>query len=427
MKRNFRLLFVLVFVFMMLISSGCSIPFIGGDDSKQEQADENDFASDNSSVTKKVKTLVSDYYKKLFTESIEKYNSTAVIPDNIKEYIADRTIKEGANNPEVGIHLPRYVEMNGMTIIGYSIINDGTNGGIETTYIGKSGDELLYYSKIHLMAKCLNSDDFYANYKQNPTTKLFEKLPNAIIDENKIDSFRVVANYDVEVIKEGSNYKILRATEASIRPGYQNRVLTINNDFMLRKPYINIEKTEDNKVYINKSDGTRYENDVKLIESFFKNFREIDKERMNLLKSKWIIGQKDFTDYLFGTLKLNQDKNKKVIIEIDDKYKTKFNIDDFPLRVSMKKIVKISNFNIAPHPAYTEKQNRYIVSFEVNAELLNGVIGQQTKYRYDYYVTLSGKDKEQKVTGIYLNSVNSIIEAQSNSNAVPTNDADKTN
>jgi hypothetical protein len=404
MKKIVRNLLVLAVSAIMVLSSGCSIPFIG-DDSKSEVTDENNVTSENSSVTKKVKKLVSDYYKALFAESIEKYNTTSKIPDNIKGFIAKRTLTEGDNNPEVGIHLPRYVEMNGMTIIKYGIVKGGKDDGIEATYIGKSGDELLYYTKVHLMVDCINDTDFYSNYKLNTTTRLFEKQ-NVNIDEAKVDSFRVIASYDINVVKEGSEYKVLRATEASVRPGYQNRVLTINNDFMQRNPYINVEKAEGSKEFINKEDGKKFESDTRVMEEFFKNLKIVDNERMNLLKSKWNIGQKEFTDYVSEVLKINVDNNKKQIVQIDDKYKSKLSIDAFPLKVNMNKMVKITNFTITPHPAYTKKQNRYIMGFDAYVELSNGIIGQQTKFRYDYFVTMNGDVKLPKITGIYLNSVN---------------------
>lgn len=412
MKKIIRNLLVLAVSTIMIFSSGCSIPFFE-DDTKTEVTDENNVTTENSSVTKKVKKLVSDYYNALFKESIEKYNTTSKIPDNIRGFIAKRTLTEGDNNPEVGIHLPRYVEMNGLAIIKYGIAKDGKDEGVETTYIGKSGDELLYYTKVHLMVDCVPYDYFINNFKVNANTRLYEKQI-ANIDENQIDSFRVIASYDINVVKEGNDYKILRATEASVRPGYQNRVLTINNDFMQRNPYINVEKAENGKDYINKEDGKKFEGDIKVIEEFFKNLKTVDNERMNLLKSKWNIGQKEFTDYVNDVLKINVDNNKKQILQIDDKYKTKFSIDSFPLKVNMNKIVKVTNFNIIPHPAYTKKQNRYIVGYDAYVELSNGIIGQQTKYRYDYFITMNGDNKSPKITGIYLNNAN-FLETISNS------------
>jgi hypothetical protein len=405
MKRNIRLVLISVIASILIFCSGCSLPsFLGGGDENINAVDENNVTIENSSVTKKVKTLVSDYFKKAFSQSVEKYNNTAVIPEDLKTFISKRTITEGANNPEVGIHLPRYIELNGMIVVEYQLIDALKDKGIETTFIGKSDDDLLYYTKIQLMVKCLPDSDFYAAYKQNPTTRLYEKQATNI-DENKYDYFRIVSSFDVTVVKEGSNYKIQRVMESSTRPGFQNRVLILNNDFVERFPYINIDKGSDGKEYLNREDGKRYEAESKLIEKFFANFKVVDNERMNLLKSKWFLSQKDFTDYVKDILKLNIDKDKKEIMEINDKYKTNYNIESFPLKANMGKILKISNFQIIPHPAYTKKQSRYIVKFEANVEMMNGIIGQQTKYKYDYFVVLNNDVKSPKISSMSLNSI----------------------
>ncbi|KNY28199.1 hypothetical protein [Pseudobacteroides cellulosolvens] len=404
MKKNFRLALITVIALILIINTGCSMPsFLGGDD-KTDNSEDNNVTIENSAATKKVKKVVSDYFIKAFSQPIEKYNNTAIVPEDIKPFISKRTISEGENNPEIGIHLPRYIELNGMVVVEYQLMNALKDKGIETTYIGKSTNDLMYYTKVQLMAKCLPDIDFYLAYKQNPTTKLYEKQA-VNIDENKYDYFRIVASYDITVVKDSSDYKIKRAVESSTRPGYQNRVLLINNDFVERFPYINTDKTPDGKEYANKEDGSRFDNESKLIEKFFTNFKELDNERMNLLKSKWFSSQKEFADYSKGILKLNIDKDKKEIMQIDDQYKTKFNIDSFPLKSNMGKVLKLSNFEIIPHPAYTKKQSKYIVKFEATIEMMSGIIGQQNKYKYDYFVVLNNDIKSPKVSGIYMNSI----------------------
>jgi hypothetical protein len=83
----------------------------------------------------------------MYENPIEKFNNTAVIPENIKEFIAERTKTEGSNNPEVGIHLPRYVELNGVTVTGMELLENGNEGSVVPTYIGKSSDSYLFYVK----------------------------------------------------------------------------------------------------------------------------------------------------------------------------------------------------------------------------------------------------------------------------------------
>lgn len=399
---------ILVAVFMMVFSSGCDTitSLFGKDDSKETKTDESLERDSKGQLSKsdrdKVSKLIQEFYKKMYENPIEKFNNTAVIPENIKEFIAERTKTEGSNNPEVGIHLPRYVELNGVTVTGMELLENGNEGSVVPTYIGKSSDSYLFYVKVHIKAKCVPDDVFDQSYKRNAATGVYEL--SAPVNAQQEDYIRIIEKYDVEVIKDGGEYKILRAKEASTRPGFQNRLMLLNNEFVERLPYINIEKTADKKDYINKEDGKQYDKEKEVIETFFNNIKEIDSDRMNLMKAKWRIGQNEFTDFITNVVKINADKNKNNIIDIAADYRDKFSLDSFPLQSNMAKIVEFSGFNVIPHPAYSQKQKIYIVTMNANVEKAIGIIGQKSTYSYDYYLTLSGEGDSVKVSGIYLNS-----------------------
>jgi hypothetical protein len=406
---------VILTVLMMVLSSGCdTITSIFGkdsDDAKTTATGESNGKNQNGELVElaksdraKIGKIIEEFYKKLYKEPVEGYNKAGIIPEAVKEFIANRTKTEGNNNPEVGIHLPRYVEVNGMTVVGMETLDNGSKGCVESTYIGKTSDTYLFYTKVYLKAKCIPDDIFNANFKQNAQTGIYEKSPTAAWDANQEDYIRVISKYDVEVIKEDGSYKIIRAKEASTRQGFQKRLMLLNNEYIERLPYINIDKAADKKSYLNKDDGKQYDKEKAVIETFFNNLKEVDNERMNLLYIKWRTGQNEFTSFVKDVLKINLDKDKKEIIDITADYADKFSYDSFPLQKNMSKLISCDGFSITPHPGYTQKKKKYIVSFNAKVEKAIGVIGQQSTYNYDYFVTLSGEGDSVKVSGIYLNN-----------------------
>ncbi len=409
MTRRINYLLVFGVILAFVFCSGCSaIDSLFGKKADESAVKESETLGTDEVVSKteneNIKKVIIDYYKKLYKESIEKYNSTSVIPDNIKDLVAERTKTEGANNPEIGIHLPRYVELNGLTTISYEISPDINKDGIDATYISKNSGTYLYYVKISLKAKTLPYDTFNQYFKQNATTKIYEKSQTAGIDEKLTDSIRMLAKYDVELVKENGQYKILRAMEACLRPGVQNRMMLVNNDSYQRLPFINIDKDVNGKSYINSEDGKRFDAERAVIEEWFNNLKNLDNERMNLFRTKWNNGQTEFSDFLTKVLKVNASKNGKELIEIGADYNIKFPYESFPLQAGMSKIDKYTGFSVIPHPAYTKNQKKYIVNFDATLEKLNGVIGQKWKFKYDYFVTLTSQADNIKISSMELNN-----------------------
>ena len=91
---------------------------------------------------------------------------SGLIPDSVKQYIASQTIQEGDGNPEIPIHLPRYISLNGMTIISYDVVRLGEKAvpDISAKYIGKNGDNLLYFCKIIAKVKAVPDEIFLQSY-----------------------------------------------------------------------------------------------------------------------------------------------------------------------------------------------------------------------------------------------------------------------
>ncbi|UZQ86776.1 hypothetical protein ODU73_001259 [Thermoclostridium stercorarium] len=355
----------------------------------------------------KAKKVISEYFTALYSDtSVDSYNEysrTGIIPDNIRGYIADKTIKEGDGNPEVGIHLPRYVSVNGMTIIGYNVeILKSGNGedtpNIVSEFVSKNGDNYLYFTKVYCKAKAIPDDVFSSSYRKNEDNT-YTKMRD--IGPENIDLMRVEIRYDVELTKSDVGFSILRATESNIKPGMKNRLFVFNNDNITRLSYLDLTKNDDGS-YRNPSDGEIYETEKAVVTKFFSRFTELDRERMNLLSYRWKQGTKQVSEFL-NVLGVTTDEEGVKLIELNDNYGENYPLNSFPLRNNMERIVEIKNFTVTPHPAYSDKIKLYYVNFDATVQRTNGITDEYFTYRYDYIVSLAKAENSVYIEKFRLN------------------------
>lgn len=392
MNKKLKFFAIMTLVALTVTSTGCSLIFKKNEKPPEVQTK---VETPDTSVEedKKVLEILSNYFNTVYSVPIENYTQNVVsgnIPDNLKTFFAKRTLAEGIGNPEIGVHLPRVVEINGLSIIGYEIIKgQDSNAIIDQGFIGKTGENFLYFIKLKLRAKALENSIFDQYYTQNQATKLYDKIGNVAAD-NLYEYIKVEVKYDVEVALEDGQYKIVTVKESNYKPGLKNRLFKSNNEFMNRLPYLDVDNADEKAMY---------EAEKALIEGVFNNLIKLDKERMILLKSKWELNNDEFVKFLdmVGVTKVNE-KNS---LFIDQTYKTKFNYNSLPLQLNMEKISKIENVKVELHPGYSSKNKRYFVSFDASVIKSNGMVGKEETYYYDYYVTL--KEGSGEVDSIKLN------------------------
>ncbi|HEX3028020.1 MAG TPA: hypothetical protein VHT34_01650, partial [Clostridia bacterium] len=325
-------------------------------------------ASDNESITK----LIEDYYTSLFASPPESYVTNSVagtVPEKIKGFVANKTIDEGQGNPEIGLHYPRFVGVNGLTAVNYQIIKVKEKPAIKSEFIGMDGNSYLYFVKIDLMAKCIRDSIFTSMYKENAADRTYIK--NGTLDGKPASKIRIEARYDVQIIKDDGKFKILKASEAANQYGYKNRLFRLNNDFISRLSYLDLEKDSSGS-YINGNDGKQYEQEKNMIQVFFNSMKNIDSDRMQLLKVKWNKGQADFQG-LLEKFKVAVGKEGKTMLVIGSDYKQKFDVDSFPLQPIMQEIINFNGFEITPHPTYSNGSKKYIVKMEADVRQINGI------------------------------------------------------
>lgn len=356
-----------------------------------------------------IRNAIRDYFVKLYARDIgsyEKNNATGAIPENIKSFIAGRTLNEGDMNPEVGIHFPRYASINGLTAVSYSLIRTKDAAGTETPqieagYLGKRDDSFMFFAKVALKAGCIPDGVFNANFRQNGASGIYEKVPNTAVGEGQTEFIKLQARYDIEVVSQDGGYKILGARESSLVPGVKNRLSVMNNGFITRLPYLDITTDPAGKDYNNPDDGAVYEKEAAVISGFFENLKNLDGERMSLLRQRWAAGQKEFADFLAGT-GITKGGDSKELMNIGSDYRTRFDIDSFPLQPDMEKITELREFSVTPYISYSSRQKVYAVRFIGAVKMRNGFIDGENNYKYNFKVKLSGADDTLRISDIRL-------------------------
>ncbi|HHU75242.1 MAG TPA: hypothetical protein GXZ28_11640 [Clostridiales bacterium] len=402
--RKVLLGFIVVSLFLIGVGCGSADEVATNAPDAGEQVDIETISSGDDNAAKE---LISKYFTALFTNAIvDEYNDnskTGNIPDNIRDFISEKTILEGDGNPEIGIHLPRYISINGMTIVGYDIeiVSDDENikkANIISDFVSNDGDKYLYFTKIYTKASVVTDEVFAKSYRKQDDNTYTKRVD---IKTEEIDKMRLEMRFDVELIKEDNGFSVLRAFESDIKAGMKNRLFVFNNDNITRLPYLNLEKSADGSEYLNASDGEIYEKEKEIITDFFQRFTLLDRERMNLLSYKWGEGHtavKEFWDTIGITSADEQNP-----IELNSKYKDNYPFDSLPLQNNMEQIREIKNFVVTPHPAYSEKIKLHYVNFDAVILRTNGITDDYFTYRYDYIVSLSNSEEDLLIERFMLN------------------------
>lgn len=398
-NKTKQIIVILLILNIMVLSSGCGSLFKTASGSGQKEEPmwpvfNNVSPGDDAAAIR----VLNDYFTALFTApSVEVYTENTVsgtIPDIILEYIAEKTITEGNGNPEIGIHLPRFVSVNGETIIGYDM------PVVNSSFISKSDDNLIYFCKISAKATVVFDHVFLEAYEQKEDNS-YEKLMD--IDNSVTDTIRVEIKYDVELTKEDGDLKVLRAIESNIKPGVKNRLFLLNNESITRLPYLDISRNTDGTAYNNPGDVDIYDAEKAIITKLFVNLSILDRERMNLLSHKWDQGVDEVKAYL-DSLGITKDpENEMELFVLTENYNNDYPFESLPLRYNMEKIKAVDNIVVTQHPAYSGNRKLYFVNFDATVQKINGITDEDFKYRYDYLVILVESDGQLIIDKYKLN------------------------
>lgn len=413
MLKYKRVLTTVIAASMVLSLSACSLPFGTSKPTTDTKSDESGSKNMVSSAEDtKIQKVISDYIAALYSKTVDDYNGNSAsgnVPENIKSFIADKTIKEADGNPEIAIHMPRFVNINGLVTTSYELLKSG-KPEIEAVCIDKNQDTFDYFVKVNLKAKCLNESDFKANYKENPQNHIFTLSAAAKPADNLFDTIKVQARYDIVLSSVKGNFKIVSSKEANAKYKYNNRLDTLNNEFLTRLPYLFLKGAQDvNNDYVDKKDTDLFKKENDLIQSYFKRISFIDKDRTDLLRDAWSKGANQFTTQINNLdIPKNDALSKKGLGELMDigtTYSTNFDISSFPIQVNMQRIAKLNSVEVLQHPAYSEKRKIYVVKLTASVVGINPT-DEEVSYNYDYNIELNGDGT--KITKMKLNECNKV-------------------
>ena len=155
----------------------------------------------------------------------------------------------------------------------------------------------------------------------------------------------------------------------------------------------------------------------KVITDYFNAFKDIKSDTMLLLKTDWNGGLDKFKGFMD-----RNDLSKYIEFGSGDEYKSNLPYDSFPLRINMDKIISIKNLEALVHPAYSRENHLYIVKFNAGIDVKNGIVGDDSTYKYDYTIKII----DGKVAKVFLNGVEREVKIEkSDSDKEKGNDLDK--
>lgn len=424
MKKSFVLKIALISC-VVFVFSGCDIlDKLMGKTTTTKQGAQTPISS--SEEDEKAKNLIKDFYAKIYAEPIDvsyKNNVEGNVLDKVAGNISKDTITSKEKTPELPIHYPRFVEINGMTIVGYEVLKKDKNPEINARYYedksentaqpndkqpndkqdkkdDKDGEKkgyYAYYVDVNLLATVVKNEEFNTYFRYNNQTKLIDKLMD--IPKDKADTIKIKARYDVLLQRSVSGeYKIESAIEATAKQNFY-RLNKINNDFITRLTYFNVEDPKDKK---------EYDAETSLLNDYFRKVMlNTDKEKYSILTNKWNSSPEEFSAYLETLKLLKNDKGQEYLNNLLDKatYKNRFDLKAFPIKPGIEK-VKSCEITINEHPSFTEKQRNYRVLVLANVDKNEGKISSDSQYIYEITASVTTVGDKLAINSFKLNQFN---------------------
>lgn len=382
---------VLLSLSVIVLFTGCSIPFFEEEEVPKEKVVPQIRVGISNADFDEAAKLVGEYFNRMYQIPIQEYNPTVSkgeIPAGLTELIASKVIDEGANNPEIGLSYPRYVDLHGVTIVEYSpLFDDQYIYNVVPTFVGNKNNLLLFYVSFDIKARVIPTDNFESVFIYDAVENVYNKVAEE--DRTRDDFIKATVKYDVLVGREGSGMKVFEVRESEYKPNAKFRNKKENNDFMKRNVYLytGTEQQLNSIQGENIKAGLLREAEVlkqekQLIETFLKKFALVDKTRMNLLTVNWKKSKQDFMDMMTKFSMLEQDG--QVLFNIGDDYQWTFPLQAFPLQTNMLNIKTLEVVSVKQHPLYAPKNKRYFANVKISAETDGVVMGRIENYMYTY-------------------------------------------
>jgi hypothetical protein len=398
MMKTKWILRVLMLSFVLFVMSGCK--FIGGNkemEEKRPREDPLEIYMIDGPVEQESKNLIQDFYVEIYKIPMnEAYRSNVYyeIPESIKPFVAKRVLDEKVGKPELPIHYPRYLDLQGHTIYNHELLFDGDKPKVNSRFYERraGGNSYAFLTEVELKAYILPEEEFNAYFSVNPQTGLLAQ--NQEIPEEKRDFIKIKARFDVWVEEDQGEIKIGRALEATsgVSAGRLHRV---NNEFIERLPFYDVLTLEEN---------VEYQKETALIKEFFESmFSKVDRVTTNNLAFEWDRGAVGFYDYMNQLGFLTSESGNPYFTDVVGDHKKTMHKDVLPIKPGMERVNSIS-LTLNQHPGFRNLQRVYRVNVEAWAETLSGGLTGVRPYNYEYEVQVSHQGELVTIDSVRLNS-----------------------
>jgi hypothetical protein len=391
---------VLMFSFVLFVMSGCK--FFGGNKELQNVSTPTD-PSENYMIDAQVeqdsKKLIEDFFVEIYKIPMdEAYRSNVYyeIPESIEKFVAKSVLTEEVGKPELPIHYPRYLDIQGLSIYNYEVLTDENGPRVNSRFYEQkhSGSSYAFLTEVELKADVLSDADFNAYFSFNPDTGLYTQ--NQEIPQEKQDYIKIKARFDVWVEEDEGGMRVSRALEAtsSVNALRLNR---LNNEFIERLPFYDLLTLGEN---------LEYQKEVGLLNEFFeKLFSRVNRVTSNNLAFEWDRNGVEFFDYMdqLGFMRRESGSGNPFFTDLLGDHKKIFHKDGLPIKPGMEKVHSIS-VSIKQHPGFRNLERVYRIHIEAFVETLAGGLTGVRPYIYEYEAKVSNQGEEVNIDYIRLNS-----------------------
>jgi hypothetical protein len=349
------------------------------------------------------KELIRNFYTQMFLipmDEAKRNNQFKAVSEAISPMLSSDVLNEKVGTVGFPIHYPRFLEINGLILYDYELIQKDEEPKMEIKFYEKKqgGTGYAFLVEAYLKAYVVQKEKFNSTFGQ--TLQNIEQTSMDLLPEDQKDFIRIKAKYDVLVNFTDGDPKIEMAMEASANPYFMNATWAsqlLNNDFVERLPFHELETLEDNEAY---------QNEVALVTEFMDAlFSKLDRTTSQILAFDWDIGALEFKSLLERYNLLNRENGEEFFSNLfeTDAYKTKFSKEAFPMKAGMERMSQW-DFDIKQNPGYRNRYRIYRVKVNALVETSSGNLTGDSSYTYEYLIALDQKDNRIYVDSVSLNT-----------------------
>lgn len=265
------------------------------------------------------------------------------------------------------LDMPRFVDINGSTVIGYNDLYD-----ITFNVIDSSDNKYKLQVNVDINADVVKTEVFSSKYIFVPSTGYYNDLGTQFNNKD-IDQYKIRASYymDCSLIADKLLIdKLVEKTDFYIDK--QKRHKKENNDFVSRLPY----------------KDQPYDEEIKTIEGFFKLFYAQDYDSL-----KYYSDLKN-TSYTLVNAYFETIVKAKSLVALDEAtFSYNFPVSISPIKDNIIKIEKTDKITFKPCTDSSSNHQRYLIEIPVKANHTDGSFEDRI---YEYKVEINKK------SGLYL-------------------------